>query len=96
LAGLHLNGPEREFMRDDNELRKSLVDGIEEALIQLQYALADYYIGSEGDSATDAATLAGSLRELRARANSTQLAIDLLRRAVIHAGSIDKSRPPHG
>jgi hypothetical protein len=61
-------------------LRKlSLVDSIEVALIQLQYALADYYCGGESDNAVDPAALETPLRELHRRAISTQLAIDLAR-----------------
>jgi hypothetical protein len=57
----------------------SLVDSIEIALIQLQYALADYYYGGESDSAVDPVDLETPLRELHRRAVSTQLAIDLAR-----------------
>jgi len=60
-------------------LRKSLEDRIEIALIQLQYALADYYRGSEVDRAMDPAAIDTPLRELRDRAISTQLAIGLAR-----------------
>jgi hypothetical protein len=62
-------------------LRKSLVDSIEIALIQLQYALADYYSLGRSDCAVDPAALAPPLRELRMRAISTQVAIDLARTA---------------
>jgi hypothetical protein len=58
-------------------LGKSLVDSIEIALIQLQYALADYCCRSESDCAMDPGALDAPLRELRTRATSTQLAIDL-------------------
>jgi hypothetical protein len=57
----------------------SLVDSIEIALIQLQYALADYYCRSEGDLAMDLAAIETPLRELHRRAIWTQLAIDLAR-----------------
>jgi hypothetical protein len=60
-------------------LRKSLVDSIEIALIQLQYALADYHCQSEVDCAVDPAALEAPLRELRNRATSTQIAIHLAR-----------------
>jgi hypothetical protein len=60
-------------------LRRSLVDSIEIALIQLQYALADYYCGSEVDRAMDPAALETPLRELLSRATSTQIAIHLAR-----------------
>ena len=57
----------------------SLEDSIEIALIQLQYALADYYSGRETDFAMDPAAIETPLRELRNRATSTQLAIHLAR-----------------
>jgi hypothetical protein len=57
-------------------LRKSLIDSIEIALIQLQYALADYYCRFESDVAVDSGALETPLRELRNRAISTQIAID--------------------
>ena len=57
----------------------SLVDSIEIALIELQYALADYYCRSESDFAVDPAAIETPLRELRSRATSTQLAIHLAR-----------------
>jgi len=63
------------------KLRKSLVDSIEIALIQLQYALVDYYYLHEGNSVMDPAALDTPLRELRMRAISTQIAIDLARTA---------------
>jgi hypothetical protein len=63
-------------------LRKNLlVDRIEIALIQLQYALADYYCCSESDLAIDPAAIETALRELQRRAISTQLAIDIARDA---------------
>jgi hypothetical protein len=60
-------------------LRKSLVDSIEIALLQLQYALADYYSLGETDCAVEPAALEPPLRELRMHAISTQVAIDLAR-----------------
>jgi hypothetical protein len=62
-------------------LRKSLLDNIEIALIQLQYALADYYCLTESDCAMDRAAVDTPLRELHMRAVSTQVAIDLARTA---------------
>jgi hypothetical protein len=52
------------------------VDSIEIALIQLQYALADYYCLSESNSSLDPAAIETPLLELHRRAISTQLAID--------------------
>jgi hypothetical protein len=63
-------------------LRKlSLVESIEITLIELQYALADYYCRSEGNCAMDPAAIETPLRELRTRATSTQVAINLARTA---------------
>jgi hypothetical protein len=59
----------------------SLEDSIEIALIQLQYALADYYCGREVDRAMNPAAIETPLRELRNRAASTQIAIHLARAA---------------
>jgi len=59
---------------------KSLVDSIEEALIQLQYALADYYSSSASDPrASD--TLSAPLDELRKIVISTQIALTQSRSA---------------
>ena len=55
-------------------MRKSLVDSIEEALIQLQYAMADYYsCGASDPRASN--TLGALLGELRKVVVSTQLAL---------------------
>ncbi len=56
-------------------MRKSPVENIEELLIQLQYALADYYtsVAREGELTFD--SLDASLSELRKDASSVQLAI---------------------
>jgi hypothetical protein len=63
-------------------LRKlSLMESIEIVLIELQYALADYYYRSEGNCAVDLAAIETPLRELRVRAISTQVAIDRARTA---------------
>jgi hypothetical protein len=59
-------------------LHKPLVDSVEIALIELQYALADYYSRSEIDAAADSGVLDETLRELRNNARSAQLAIDLI------------------
>jgi hypothetical protein len=59
-------------------LRKSLVDNIEEALIQLQYAVADYYSCSASDRPRRFSTLDAALCELRKGVSSTHLAINLL------------------
>ena len=53
---------------------KSLVDSIEEALIQLQYAMADYYSCSASDPQASN-TLGAPLGELRKVVISTQLAL---------------------
>jgi len=53
---------------------KSLVDSIEEALIQLQYAMADYYRCSASDPRASN-TLGAPLGELRKVVISTQLAL---------------------
>jgi hypothetical protein len=58
---------------------KSLIDSIEESLIQLQYAVADYYSCGVSDSAEMFRSLEAPLRELCRDAVSTQRAIDLLR-----------------
>jgi len=60
-------------------VRRSLEDSIEIALIQLQYALADYYCGREVDRTMNPAAIDTPLRELRNRATSTQIAIHLAR-----------------
>ena len=55
-------------------MHKSLVDSIEEALIQLQYAIADYYSCSASDPRASN-TLGVPLGELRKVVISTQLAL---------------------
>ena len=55
-------------------MRKSLVDSIEEALIQLQYAMADCYSCSASDPRASN-TLGAPLDELRKVVISTQLAL---------------------
>jgi len=61
-------------------MRKSLVDSIEEALIQLQYAMADYYSCSASDPRAFT-SLGASLGKLRKVVTSTQLAITQARLA---------------
>ena len=58
-------------------MRKSLVESIEEALIQLQYAMADYYSCSASSASDPQAsnTLGAHLGELRKVVISTQLAL---------------------
>jgi hypothetical protein len=73
-------------------LRKSLVDGVEIALIQLQYALADYYYRGDSNFPLDSGILDMPLRELRLRAISTQLAIDIARDAISIQGGGDAAR----
>jgi hypothetical protein len=51
---------------------------LEEALIQLQYALCDYYDCAEGDRDAGFSRLDASLRVLRKTAVSAQLEINLL------------------
>jgi hypothetical protein len=51
---------------------------IEEALIQLQYALGDYYSRAEWDRDVGYRALDASLRALRKTAVSAQLEINLL------------------
>jgi hypothetical protein len=60
-------------------MHTSPLDGIEEALIHLQYAVADYQNRSEADRAADSGALDAPLRELRLRATSIQIAIHLMR-----------------
>jgi hypothetical protein len=55
-------------------MSKSLVENIEEALIQLQYAMADYYSYSASDPRASN-TLGAPLGELRKVVISTQLAL---------------------
>jgi hypothetical protein len=55
-------------------MSKSLVENIEEALIQLQYAMADYYSYSASDPRASN-TLGAPLSELRKVVISTQLAL---------------------
>jgi hypothetical protein len=66
---------------------KSLFDSIEEALIQLQYAVADYYSCSHGVEALRA--LDAPFNELCRGASSAHLAIEALR-ANPKAGLVDK------
>jgi hypothetical protein len=61
-------------------LCKSLMDSIEEALIQLQYAIADYYSCSTSDPRASN-TLGAPLGELRKVVTSTQLDITQARLA---------------
>jgi hypothetical protein len=56
---------------------KPVFDSIEEALIQLQYAVADYC--SCNDRVEAFSDLDAAIRELRNGANSTHLAIEVLR-----------------
>jgi hypothetical protein len=58
---------------------ESLVDDIETALLQLRYAVCDYYSCSEAECAGVFRNLDAPLRELHKSVISTQLAIDLLR-----------------
>jgi hypothetical protein len=58
---------------------ESLVDSIEQALIQLRYALADYYSCSDVDCARVSSILDEPLCYLREGASSIQFAIDRLR-----------------
>jgi hypothetical protein len=60
-------------------LCKSLVDSVEEMLIQIQYLVADYYSCRESDRVIALGALDASFSELRKCASSTQLAINLLR-----------------
>jgi len=55
-------------------MSKSLVENIEEALIQLQYAMADYYSYSASDPRASN-TLGAPLGELRKVVISSQLAL---------------------
>ena len=61
-------------MREATLMRKSLVESIEEALIQLQYAIADYYSYRASDPRASN-TLGAPLGELRKVVISTQLAL---------------------
>ena len=61
-------------VREATLMCKSLVDSIEEALIQLQYAIADYYSCSASDPRASN-TLGTLLGELRKVVISTQLAL---------------------
>jgi hypothetical protein len=61
-------------VREATLMGKSLVDSIEEALIQLQYAMADYYSYSASDPRASN-TLGAPLGELRKVVVSTQLAL---------------------
>jgi hypothetical protein len=61
-------------VREATLMRKSLVESIEEALIQLQYAMADYYSYSASDPRASN-TLGAPLGELRKVVISTQLAL---------------------
>jgi hypothetical protein len=72
----------------ETALCKSL-DDIEVALIDLQYAVADYYSSKCNYSDTPFGALDAKLSALRRSASSAQLAIDLLR-AMAHVGLIDK------
>jgi len=58
---------------------KSLIDNIEVALIQLRYAVADYYSCGDGECAKVFNILDAPLCHLREGASSTQRAIDRLR-----------------
>ena len=61
-------------MPEATSMCKSLVDSIEEALIHLQYAMADYYSYSASDPRASN-TLGAPLDELRKVVISTQLAL---------------------
>jgi hypothetical protein len=73
-------------------MRKSLVDSIEIALVELQYAMADYYSCSEVDRAREFGDLNASLRLLYEGIRTTQLAIGLLRQT---PASMEKFSPAH-
>jgi hypothetical protein len=73
-------------------LCKSIVD-IELALIQLQYALADYYNRGQSDCDADHNALDAPFRELRNGARSTQIAIDLFCHSATSSGETP-ARPP--
>ena len=66
--------------REATLMCKSLVDSIEEALIHLQYALADYYSCSANDPRAFT-TLGAPLGELHKIVTSTQLALTQARLA---------------
>jgi hypothetical protein len=76
-------------------MHKSLFDSVEEALIQLQYALADYYGCNASDCAVDLDVLDAPFRGLRNTARSTQLTIGLLRHALDASGEAS-FHPPIG
>jgi hypothetical protein len=59
-------------------LCKSSINSIEEALIQLRYAMADYYSCREAECVGLFSALDAPLRELRKVVISTQTAINLL------------------
>ena len=77
-------------------MRKSLVDSIEEALIHLQYAMADYYSFSESDPrASD--TIGSPLGELRKVVASTQLALTQSRLAdKFNSGQVESQKNSSG
>jgi len=78
-------------------MRKSLVDSIEEALIQLQYAMADYYICSSSDPRASA-TLGAPLGELRRVVISRQLALTQSRLAdeTLFSGQVESQKNSSG
>jgi hypothetical protein len=65
-----------------------LVDSIEQALIQLRYAMADYYSCRDPDCTRVFSILEAPLCHLREGASSTQFAIDRLR-ATWQTGLVD-------
>jgi hypothetical protein len=74
----------------------SLVDRIEEALIQLQYAMADYYSCSASDPMASN-TLGAPLGELRKVVVSTQLALTQSRLAdIFNSGQVESQKNSSG
>jgi hypothetical protein len=58
-----------------NGVRDLRIDSIELALIQLQFALADYYSARDGEALTDLTSLDDALRNLHSRVILAQVTI---------------------